>query len=145
MSKKIGSALRSKIVKRARGCCEYCRSQAKFGMQSFSIEHIVPNSKGGKSDENNLALACQGCNNRKYTKIEGIDPVTGEKVALFNPRTQKWQEHFAWNGDFTFIIGITPTGRVTVEEIGLNREGLVNLRRILYEAAEHPPLVDENE
>jgi hypothetical protein len=30
-------------------------------------------------------------------------------------------------------------GRATVEALRLNREGLVNLRRILYAAGEHPP------
>ena len=140
MSKKISPALRKKVVERAQGCCEYCHSQAKFGMQSFSVEHIVPRSRGGNNLASNLALACQGCNNRKYTKIEGLDPITGERVSLYHPRKQRWDEHFAWNDDFTLIIGITPTGRATVEELGLNREGLVNLRKVLYQVAEHPPI-----
>jgi len=41
--------------------------------------------------------------------------------------------------DCTKIIGITPTGRATVSTLHLNREGLVNLRRILYMASKHPP------
>jgi len=59
------------VVKRARGCCEYCRSQACFAIQSFSVEHIIPKSQGGKSTLDNLALACQGCNNHKYNKTAG--------------------------------------------------------------------------
>jgi len=31
-------------------------------------------------------------------------------------------------------------GRVTVTILHLNREGLVNLRQILYPIGEHPPL-----
>jgi hypothetical protein len=46
---------------------------------------------------------------------------------------------FAWNADFTLIIGLTPTGRATVETLQLNREGLVNLRRVLCAMGEHPP------
>jgi len=88
----------------------------------------------------NLALACQGCNNHKYTKTEGYDPVTGDMVPLYHPRRQRWRDHFAWNEDFTLIIGLTPTGRATVETLWLNREGLVNLRRILYALGEHPPV-----
>lgn len=140
MSEKISSELRREVAERAHGCCEYCYSQAKFAMQSLSIEHIIPSSRGGESSASHLALACQGCNNRKYTKIDGNDPITGEVVPLFHPRNQQWQDHFSWNEDFTLIIGITPTGRATVEELGLNREGLVNLRRILYQAGEHPPI-----
>lgn len=127
------------VVKRAQGCCEYCRSQARFAMQSFSVEHIVPRSRGGKTTLDNLALACQGCNNHKYIKTEGQDPVTGEFVSLYHPRQQRWRDHFAWNEEFTLIIGLTTTGRATVETLRLNREGLVNLRRTLYAMAEHPP------
>ena len=130
---------KSIVVERARGCCEYCRSQVRFATQSFSIEHIVPRSRDGKTTLDNLALACQGCNNHKYTKMEGHDPVTGDIVLLYHPRRQRWRDHFAWNEDFTLIIGLTPTGRATVETLRLNREGLVNLRRVLYAMGEHPP------
>jgi hypothetical protein len=37
------------------------------------------------------------------------------------------------------IIGLTPIGRTTVEALQLNREGVVNLRRVLYAMGEHPP------
>lgn len=141
MSEKISSKLRKEVAERACGCCEYCYSQAKFAMQSLSIEHIVPSSKGGESLSSNLALACQGCNNRKYTKTEGADPISGDVVSLFHPRQHNWRDHFAWSNNFTFIIGITPIGRATVETLDLNRDGLVNLRSILYQAGEHPPAV----
>ncbi len=125
MSETITSELRREIAARAYGCCEYCHSQVKYAMQSFSIEHIVPRSKGGDSNVENLALACQGCNNHKYTKVAGYDPITGEMVRLFHPRKHQWREHFSWNDDFTVIIGLTPIGRATVEELELNRDGLV--------------------
>jgi hypothetical protein len=127
------------VAERARGCCEYCRSQARFALQPFSVEHIIPRSQGGQTTLDNLALACQGCNNHKYTKTEGPDPVSGDNVSLYHPRQQRWRDHFAWNDDFTLIIGLTPTGRATVETLRLNREGLVNLRWILYAMGEHPP------
>ena len=127
------------VIERARGCCEYCRSQTRFSTQSFSIEHIVPRSHKGKDSADNLALACQGCNNHKYTRISSQDPVTGEIVPLYHPRQQKWNEHFTWNEDFCQIIGLTPTGRATVQALQLNRAGLVNLRRVLYATGEHPP------
>ncbi len=40
---------------------------------------------------------------------------------------------------FTEIIGISPSGRATVNRLQLNREGLVNLRRVLVDAGLHPP------
>ncbi len=128
------------IVERAKGCCEYCLSQARFAMQSISVEHIIPKSKGGKTTLNNLALACQGCNNYKYNKTECHDPINNKLIALYNPRQQVWNQHFAWNENFTIVIGLTPTGRATVEALKLNLEGVVNLRQVLYSAGEHPPL-----
>ena len=67
------------------------------------------------------------------------DPVSGELIPLFHPLKQKWRDHFMWSDGFTLIIGLTPTGRATVDALQLNREGLVNLRRILYSMGEHPP------
>jgi hypothetical protein len=128
------------IVERVHGCCEYCRSQARFSTQAFSVEHIIPVSCGGETVSENLALACQGCNNHKYTKTMGRNPVSGEIVPLYHPRRERWKDHFRWNEDFTLIIGLTPTGRATVETLQLNREGLVNLRRLLYAMGEHPPI-----
>lgn len=87
----------------------------------------------------NLALSCLGCNSHKYTKTHAHDPETGRRVPLFHPRRQKWSRHFAWSDDFTHIIGRTATGRATVEALQLNRPELVNLRRILHGAGEHPP------
>jgi 5-methylcytosine-specific restriction endonuclease McrA len=127
------------VLERARGCCEYCRSQARFATQPFSTEHIIPRHWGGETTLDNLALACQGCNNHKYTKTEGYDPVSDKVVSLYHPRQQRWHDHFAWNDDFTLVIGLTPTGRATIKALQLNREELVNLRRVLYAMGEHPP------
>jgi hypothetical protein len=60
-------------------------------------------------------------------------------VRLFHPRRDRWADHFAWTDDGTRILGLTPTGRATVEALRLNREPLVNLRRVLVQAGEHPP------
>jgi len=51
-----------------------------------------------------------------------------------------WSEHFRWSEDFSEIVGMTPTGRATVEMLKLNRRGLVNLRGVLYAMGKHPPL-----
>ena len=132
------------VARRAGGCCEYCCSQARFSPDPFSIEHIRPRSKGGTDEDDNLALACQGCNNRKYTHVEARDPVSGNLVSLYDPRRQRWADHFSWNENFTLVIGLTPTGRATVELLKLNREGVVNLRRVLCTIEQHPPRDSDN-
>lgn len=136
---RIPARWRQIVAERAAGICEYCRSQSRFAMQPFSVEHIDPRSEAGESTLDNLALACQGCNNHKYTKVEGEDPVSGQVAPLFHPRRQRWSDHFRWSPDFSMVVGITPTGRATVEALRLNRSGVVNLRRVLYLAGEHPP------
>jgi HNH endonuclease len=136
---KITAKLKSEVSQRANSCCEYCRSQAQFSPDPFSIEHIIPRSKGGTDNSANLALSCQGCNNRKYNYVLVRDPVNGEMVSLYHPRLQVWEEHFAWNEDFTIAIGLTPIGRATVVRLQLNREGVVNLRQLLSGINEHPP------
>jgi hypothetical protein len=136
---RITEALRRRVYERAHGCCEYCLSQAAFAMQAFSLEHVIPESRGGATAVENLALSCQGCNNHKYNKTDGPDPVDDSIVPLFNPRTDRWRDHFLWSADASLIIGLTPIGRATVASLRLNREGLVNLRRILFAQGLHPP------
>lgn len=136
---RVSEKMRAAVIERARGCCEYCCSQVKFAVQSFSVEHITPRDKGGLSVVENIALSCQGCNNHKYNKTEGIDPVTGLLAPLFHPRQQVWSDHFTWNDDYTLMVGLTSTGRATVETLHVNRPGVVNLRRVLYTMGDHPP------
>ena len=131
--------LRKLVFERARGCCEYCLSQVKYAPDPFSIEHIMPRSKGGSDDPDNLAWACMGCNGIKYNDTSAIDPITMETVPLYNPRTQNWSEHFQWSSTLTHVFGRTAIGRATVEKLSLNREGLVNLREVLAAIGEHPP------
>lgn len=138
-NKRVTEEQRKIVAKRAQGCCEYSRSQARFATQSFSIEHIFPRRYGGKTEQSNLAFACPGCNGHKHTKTKGVDPITLKLVALYNPRQQRWTDHFGWSQDFTKVIGVTPTGRATIEALHLNRNGVVNLREALYSLGQHPP------
>ena len=138
-NRRVSARQKKAAIERAGGCCEYCRSPMRYATQTFSIEHIIPQHRGGKSTLTNLALACQGCNNHKFTKIVALDPARGKMAPLYHPRKQRWYEHFTWIHDGTFVVGLTPTGRATVEALDLNREGLLNIRQLLCEKGEHPP------
>jgi HNH endonuclease len=135
----ISASLRQQVIRRAFGYCEYCVSQVQFSPDPFSVEHTMPRAKGGSNDWHNLALSCQGCNGHKHTATEAIDPINGAMVPLYNPRMHQWDE------DFTIVVGRTAIGRATVERLCLNREGVVNLRRMLRRFDRHPPrqLADE--
>ena len=128
-------------MRRAQGYCEYCRSPMRYSPDPFAVEHIVPRVAGGGNEPSNLALSCQGCNNLKFVSIEAVDPVTGVMVSLFHPRQQRWSQHFLWSQDTTVVVGRTPIGRATVERLRLNREGVVNLRRVLATIGQHPPQI----
>ncbi|HKX31238.1 MAG TPA: HNH endonuclease signature motif containing protein [Blastocatellia bacterium] len=131
--------LRRLVVERARNYCEYCRYPGRYASQTLSVDHINPRDAGGRTIPENLALSCQGCNGHKAARTSVTDPITGALVVLFNPREQEWDEHFAWSEDSLRITGLTPIGRATVNALQLNREGLVNMRRVLYAIGKHPP------
>jgi HNH endonuclease len=133
------TAEREEIARRASYCCEYCLSQLELCHDDFSIEHIQPKSAGGTDLLDNLALSCQGCNNRKYTATMATDPITGQIVPLYHPRQDRWEAHFCWDEDFANLLGLTPTGRATIARLDLNRPRLVNLRQALTVAGKHPP------
>ncbi|MDX2241909.1 MAG: HNH endonuclease signature motif containing protein [Leptolyngbyaceae cyanobacterium bins.302] len=73
---RITPELRKVVAERANGFCEYCRCQEKFSPDSFEVEHIIPRSRGGTDDLENLSWTCGGCNGYKGTKTKGRDPVT---------------------------------------------------------------------
>jgi hypothetical protein len=105
----------------------------------MELDHLVPQSLGGLTEENNLWLACSLCNDHKSGRIAAQDPVSGEVVRLFNPRTQMWSEHFRWTSESDRIIGLTPSGRATVIALNLNRLTLVKARQAWASVGWHPP------
>jgi hypothetical protein len=140
MPKAVLSAdVREGVMFRAKHCCEYCQSQDKYSPNLFTIDHIVPTGLGGANEENNFAYACFLCNRLKSDKVTFVDPITQKHVPVYNPRTHIWPQHFAWNEDFTLIVGLTATGRGTVFTLRLNRQKLIEYRRALLPFGGHPP------
>jgi hypothetical protein len=135
----IPRALRERIWAQAKGQCGYCRTQEVVSGVALQVEHITPQARGGSTVEDNLWLACGQCNLHKRPRILGLDPQTGDRVQLFDPRRQAWTEHFAWTAGTTLIEGKTPIGRATVAMLQLNRTLLVEARRVWIAAGSHPP------
>jgi hypothetical protein len=138
-SEYIPQVTRKLVQARARGYCEYCFSPDDYGTAGFVVEHVCPRAAGGLTILVNLAWSCIGCNGHKSVKTTAIDPVTQARVALFNPRSQAWHEHFRWEDEPMQVAGITACGRATVNSLFLNRTGVVNLRSLLVLAGKHPP------
>ena len=127
------------IIERSGGLCEYCKCPEDYSLKSFDFDHILPESKGGPTSPENIAHACGGCNGHKHAKTGAIDPDSGAEADLFNPRQERWEAHFRWSEDLLTIVGLTPTGRATVQALQLNRRGVVNIRRLLILDGPHPP------
>lgn len=131
--------IRRSVAERAGNLCEYCYCSSDFSSSPYAVEHINPRAGGGTGELENLAWSCQGCNGHKLAATMARDLMTGEQVTLYHPRQQDWAEHFQWGMDGLILIGITPTGRATIERLQLNRPSVINLRRVLTGFGLHPP------
>ncbi|MBC7807856.1 MAG: HNH endonuclease [Akkermansiaceae bacterium] len=133
--------IRDAVSLRAGARCEYCKSPSDIGSAPFNVEHIEPTVGGGADEVDNLAWSCVFCNASKAKVTKATDPATGDEVALFHPRHNEWTEHFAWDDiDDSVVRGRTAIGRATENRLKLNREEIVNFRRLLRSIGRHPPL-----
>ena len=144
----INDDLKQAIRKRANYICEYCHSPEKLSANRFTVDHVIPKSLGGSDELDNLALACRRCNERRYNFVASIDPETKNIVPIFNPRTQKWADHFIWLDKGVVIEGTTPVGRATCLRLDLNdtrypeKDSIRETRRFWIQTELHPPKKD---
>lgn len=66
---KLTAGLRYDILRRDGFKCQICGRTAQDGVK-LHVDHIIPISKGGKTEWNNLRTLCQECNLGKNDKIE---------------------------------------------------------------------------
>lgn len=136
----VPAVVARRVREAARHRCGYCLSPQRLVMARLEIEHVVPLAAGGTSDEANLWLSCPLCNRAKGQQTAAVDPVTGQTVALFHPRTQRWADHFRWSPDGLRVVGLTPTGRATVVALHLDSDpDALLVRSYWVEAGWHPP------
>jgi hypothetical protein len=102
----------------------------------MQIDHIDPN---GLDTLDNLCLSCWNCNSSKHKATSALDPETGLKEVLYNPRIQIWSQHFEWIDGGIRVRGLNSVGRATVERLKMNRPAMVVARRRWVEGGYHPP------
>jgi hypothetical protein len=147
----INDGMRQQIRERADFVCEYCHSSEQLSANRFTVEHVMPKSLGGSDDLMNLALACRRCNERRSNFLEGIDPETQKSTAIFNPRSQSWNDHFIWIERGTVIEGISAIGRATIARLDLNddrypaEDSIRATRRFWIQIGLHPPQGDRTQ
>lgn len=133
----VSETLRKKVTLRAENRCEYC-GVAQEGQEAlFHVDHVLPVSRGGPTEWDNLALACVSCSLRKAARISGLDPASGLQAPLFNPRREPWNFHFRWND--CEVVGISPCGRATVHALAMNRPVALSIRQENKVFGRHPP------
>ena len=130
------ASLRREVRERAGERCEYCLLVESEANLPHEPDHLIALKHDGQTTSANLALACVVCNRFKGSDIASIDAVTGELVGLFNPRTQRWFEHFRLDG--AYIVPLTAVGRVTEKLLRFNLPSRVEVRALLIEHGKYP-------
>ena len=135
----VSDTIRAAVVERAGHRCEYCHLPIRGQVATFPVDHATPRSRGGETIVDNLALACPHCNAHKWNHQDGVDPLSGQSVGLFNPRTQSWSDHFQWSrAQLGALEGKTACGRATIALLQMNHPVLLDIRRLLTELGLFP-------
>ena len=133
----ISHEQRRLVRERAGNCCEYCRVSQTGRLVSFQVDHIIAIKHSGTDTDDNLCLACYECNIYKGSNVAALDPLTHDATKLYDPRQQKWDDHFQINSDAT-ITGLTPEGRASIIVLRMNDEERVKQRLGELIAGDYP-------
>lgn len=136
MSTRVDAETRRLVAERAGNICEYCLIAEQDSFFRHQIEHIISLKHGGSSEPDNLAYSCVFCNSNKGSDIGSIIESGGELIRFFNPRVDKWFEHFRLDGAVT--VPLTDIGAVTVKILKMNAEERVLEREVLIERGLYP-------
>ncbi|MCP4702542.1 MAG: HNH endonuclease [Gammaproteobacteria bacterium] len=135
----ISAELRRQVAGRAAYVCEYCLIHDDDTFYGCQIDHIISEKHGGQTTADNLAYACAFCNRYKGSDIGSIT-TTGEFVRLFNPRIDRWGEHFTLDG--VLVQPLTAIGEVTIRILQLNLvDHLVEREALRVEGRYPAPIV----
>lgn len=143
MSVYIPVKLKRQVRKKFGDRCAYCQSSEALMAVTFEFEHVTPLSSGGKTAFENLCLARPTCNRRKASRQSGIDEATKERVDLFHPQNDVWRDHFRWNETATEMVALTPTGKITIDLLQMNRHQIIFARELLGRRRSTSPKVGQ--
>ena len=94
---------RFNVFYRDRFQCQYCGDS--FNHKELTFDHVVPQSRGGKTTWTNIVTACNECNSRKGNKLPkeaGMFPMTKPFIPKWTPqlclrlKKDDPQEWWAW-------------------------------------------------
>ena len=136
MSSDVNEAARRLVAARAYRVCEYCLVHEEDAYHGCEVDHILSIKHGGLTVPENLAYACFHCNRHKGTDLGSVSVRTGVLVRFYNPRIDRWNEHFYWSEGR--IEPLTEIGEVTGRLLELNHPERVAFRNFLADAGRYP-------
>ncbi len=98
----------SKALQEFDGHCAYCGKYLLADFDTFMTaqeDHLVPSSKDGPDDKNNIVIACSVCNMLKSNKIPDkitLKPENREEYIheirkiIMQGRVEKMKDYFSW-------------------------------------------------
>src|SRR5437868_10451723 len=98
MTTYISADMRLLVASRAGYVCEYCLIHEEDTYLGCQVDHIISEKHGGPTVADNLAYACTFCNRAKGSDIGSLS-VAGHFERFFNPRSDRWTEHFVLVGN----------------------------------------------
>jgi len=132
----ISEELRRLVAIRAEHLCEYCLIHEEDTFLGCEVDHIISVKHGGQTEADNLAYSCVFCNRQKGSDIGSILWRTDEFIRFFNPRIDRWGEHFRLDG--AVIQPQTGIGEVTGRILGFNHSNRLLERRTLMAVGRYP-------
>lgn len=136
MADRITTERRLSVAARADYLCEYCLIAEEDTYFGCEVDHIISVKHGGESEAENLAYACATCNRYKGSDIASISRQSGLMIRFFNPRTDRWAEHFKLSG--FHINSISEIGEVTARILRFNDEERIIEREALNAIGRYP-------
>ncbi len=132
MSEVLTHTMKSEVVERAFGICEYCRVPDSSVFHDHEADHILPRKHGGETVFENMAFSCWRCNRHKGSDVGSFDfEADGVLVRFFNPRIDVWAEHFRLVN--ALVKPLSPEARVTIKILRINDEERIEERTVLIE------------
>jgi hypothetical protein len=139
MTSYVSADLRRLVHLRANDLCEYCLVHEDDTYLGCQVDHVISEKHGGPTNADNLANACTFCNRSKGTDIGSIAASIREFTRFYNPRVDRWSDHFELNG--VVIEPRTPIGETTVGILGFNEADRILEREMLQRVGQYLSLV----
>jgi len=138
----ITAELRRRVATRADALCEYCLIAEEDTFYGCEVDHIISEKHGGPTQADNLSHACVFCNQAKGSDVGSIHWESGQFVRFFNPRTDRWADHFVLAG--SRVEGVTAIGAVTARILGFNSGERIQERQTLQRMNRYPSAAASN-